>query len=512
MNIPSMIESNMNGTVPTVCILIGIFAIGMLLRIVFTPWAIPSNAPDALVYLIEARQFAEGNFEDAGNRFVWPLFLSFFFLFVKYPSHLEYATLMKIISITVSSATVFVLYALAKRLAGRKIACISAFLFAIEPNIIENSTLAIREPIFLLIGLSAIHFAISKKEMLIPIAFVLAGISWDTRINGIAIFLTVLIASFLMIKEKKSLVKVLAIGIPLFLIFSLPFTITSLEKGQIPVLAELGSLNRMVSSQVTTTATFVEDGTSNAAGNVLVREFLHLIRINYPILIPLAPIGLFLLFRNFTRENKVILVSLVVSYIVAIPIYFLSAEFRNLFFLTPFLCIISAYTLDRFSARFEFRNFILLTVFALLIAVSAVFLYDRLSTDNLLIDEQNRFADYVVNNFSGNMMGDMYGTISFHIPNARIGDSSIGEPNVFNDKIGLVVAPLPLDNTEKLLDIIEKRDVSYIIIDDKYDRRYAIFEEILVDEDGYVFLEKVFDSEQSGYQKLRVKIYKINSN
>jgi hypothetical protein len=128
------------------------------------------------------------------------------------------------------------------------------------------------------------------------------------------------------------------------------------------------------------------------------------------------------------------------------------------------------------------------------------------SVDKESLVENEQIAKYIINNFSGRVMGDLYLQISHNIPDAKIGDSAI-----YNDKFAITIQEFPIDTKDKLIDVSKKLRVDYLIIDDEVDRRYPIFDDIFKHETDYPFLEKVFDSDQAGYQKIHVKIFKIKS-
>lgn len=505
------IEEKLNSfNIKTYYILFLICTISIITKIYF---ALETHAPtpDLLVYLIEATQFSNGEFE-IGNRFVWPLFLSIFFNLFDFDTLIQYANLMKIISVTISTITIPIIFLISSKIVGRKWALVASFLYGIEPNIIENSTFAIKEPMFILLGLISIYFILHENKKLIPLAFLFAGLSLDTKIIGVSIVVILILACILRIKNNKELAKILIIGILIFMVTSFPYFITPLFDEKIPIFYQLSGIDKVVSGEIQFTATYSEDEestTENILKKSLLREFLHLLRINFPILFIFSIFGLYLLLKKINYENKVVIISIVSTYIFALPIYLLSAEFRNLFFITPFLCILSTIAIKKLYQKMKFKNIFLIMLLSTLFIISLIFLIEQFSVDNELFQEKEKMGKYIIENFTGNFMGSMYGDLSLKIENPNLGNTNLNEPHIFNEKIGLVVAPLPIDSKEKLVDLIKIRKIDYLIIDNNYDVRYRIFEDIIKNETEFPFLKKILDSNDIGYNKLKIKIFKI---
>jgi len=131
--------------------------------------------------------------------------------------------------------------------------------------------------------------------------------------------------------------------------------------------------------------------------------------------------------------------------------------------------------------------------------------------DEELEYEKNQFGKFIVTNFSGKIMGDLYNNISFNVSNAKVGKQE-NDDNISNENFGIVVSEYPLDSEIKLKEYSTNRKIDYLVIDDNYDKRYPIFEEIFTNEDNFPYLEKQFDSQTSGYSKLKVKIFKVDKN
>ena len=107
-------------------------------------------------------------------------------------------------------------------------------------------------------------------------------------------------------------------------------------------------------------------------------------------------------------------------------------------------------------------------------------------------------------------MGDLYNYIQHNISDARYG-SGIGG-HVRNDYIGVVGFGPPTNSLDDLIDYVKNKKITHIVIDDNYDARSPELFEIYTNENNFPFLNKVFDSKDEGYVKLKVKVFEIDHN
>jgi len=498
----------------TILPILAVVLLGLILRIYFTPWHLSSSAPDALVYLIEGLAYTRGDFSYFSSRFLWPAFLSVFVVFFKFDDYLGYMTVIRAVSISVSVATIPILYLISKQFVEKKYAIAAAAFFAIEANIVENSTFAITEPMFILLGLVSFYFIVQKNEKYMPLAFVFAGLSFDTRLNGVVLFLLLVLTCAMKIRPKMRLTKILLAGTGIFLATSFPHLYVPLSQGEIPFLFHFTSVGTVVSHGETFTATYIPSETQTTFSilkTAFTREFLHVFRISVPYLAILAPIGFIVALKDLDFQKKIMFATIIISLIIALPQYTISAEYRNLFFITPFFSILSAIGIQKLWSNIEMKNIFLILLIAGLLLVSFSFLRDRYESHIQQDIERELVGKYVVNNFVGRIMGNEYNQISHNIAGAKIGTSD-GRGNVFNDKLSIVVPMKPVDTAEKLIQTVKTLKVDYLVVDNEYDRRYAIFQDVFYNEKNYPYLKKVFDSDDSEYKKIRVKIFEIVGN
>jgi 4-amino-4-deoxy-L-arabinose transferase-like glycosyltransferase len=492
----------------TIFSLLVIVFLGLIIRVYFTPWHLPTDSSDSFIFMIEGLAYSKADFSVFNYRFLWPVFLSVFFGIFRFDDYFGYMTLVRILSITVSLATIPIVYLVSKEFVKEKYALIAAVLFTIESNLVENSIFGQTEPLFILFGLTSFYFILQKNHRYQLLAFVFAGLAFDTRLNGIVLFLLLIFALLLKIKQRENSTKNLILGIILFLLISVPAHIVY------PALQgeEIFPFLRAITITILESQTYYsisESSSDISSGEIIFNgiknEFLHIFRISIPYLIVLFPIGVIISLKNIDFKKKMLFSVTIISLIVAIPQYTISNEFRNLFFLIPFFCIFSAIGIQKLTEKIEIKNLFLILLVAGLILLSANFLRERYDIDEEYFLEKDIFGKYVANNFEGNITGNLRLEIIRNMPDLKI------TSNHFNDKLAVFHSGVTMDSISQLMKYSKENKIDFLVIEEqKFQKHYPIFNEILIGKNQYAYLEEVFDSNSLDYKKLQVKIFKIN--
>jgi len=518
----------------TILPLLGLGIIALLIRIFFTPWQLPSEAADTYTYMILGLSYSRGDFSNFNVDYItWPMFLGLFFSFFKFEDIFSYLTVMRVISILVSVFTIPVIYLLSKQFIEKKYAILSTVFFAFHPALIQNSILGLTETIFIPIGLLSVYFIIQKNDRWLPIAFAFAGLSFDTRVNGIVLLFVLLLACSIKIRPKIKLLQMLGIGIGIFMIFSVPYIINSINSGDIPfvnrvsLVEENSSYGKVISHLYDPSQTlfgtqkenieFLFSSKSEVLENpsqsdlvkvAIFKELLHFVWISIPHLAIFVPFGIIIALQNFDYKNKILFSTIIISLIVAMPQYLISAVFRNLFFIIPLFCILSSIGIQKIIENINFKNIFLVSFILGLVLISYSFLRESTDFDNELLQEKEVFGKYVSNNFKGVFMGDGYASISRNLIDISQNSLSLNT----NENILLISPGYSYSSLESLMEYVKQNNVSYLVVDDEYDNHFPIFQDIFYNEKKYPDLEKIFDSNNEGYHKYHVKIFKINYN
>jgi len=492
----------------------------VIFRIIITPWNLPSVAPDVVVFFTEAFNFSHNNYDFFNSRFLWPLVLSLFFRVFEFETYTEYVNLIRLISIGLSVSTIPIVYFIAKQFVEKKYSILASLFFAFSIHIIENSTWGITEPLFLLLSLGSIYCMLRYNSKYTMLSFIFAALAFDTRLNGIVILIIILLGYSMKIRSKKKLLFIFLIGISIFTIISIPHYYDA-DSEAIPIMNRFSSTvntneNNLSPHLLQTAKIFLNDEQLNPNSDkfhkitllenyffAIIKESYHFIIINVQFLIFLLPIGLFFIFKNRIWKEYLLILGIIISIIIAIPQYTLSAEIRNLLLILPLSSIIGIIGLEKILTNVKRKNVILTIIIFSLIISSIVILYPK--TDNELITEKEMFGKYVSENYSGKITGDLL----YHVENNLFDLNSI--PLKYKEGKG-IKTDFPfftLFNESQFTNYLKNNKISYVIIDNQIDNRYPIFEEIFDNDEKYPYLIKSFDSNQE-YEKLKVKIFKVN--
>jgi len=492
----------------TIFSLVGVIFLGLAIRLYFTPWDLPTNSSDSFILMIEGISFSEGDFTYLSHRSLWPLFLSGFFSIFRFEDYFGYMTLVRIISISVSLATIPIIYLISKEFVKEKYALLATVLFTLESNLVENSIFGQTEPLFILLGLISFYFILQKNQRYQLLAFVFAGLAFDTRINGIVLILLLIFALTLKIKNHENSIKNLALGIILFFLVIGPIHIIYPILQDEPIFPFLKTVAVTILEEEKHYSTYEsseDTSSSKIIFNAIKNEFSHIIRINIPYLIIFFPIGIIVSLRNIDFKEKMLFSVIIISLAVAIPQYTVSNEFRNLFFLTPFFCIFSIIGIQKLTQKTEMKNIFLLLLIGGLVLLSANFLRERYDIDKEYFLEKDNFGKYVVNNYEGNISGNMRLEIIRNMPDLRLSSSH------FNDKLAYFDPGITIDSIPQLMKYSRENRIDYLVVEEYIvQKHFPIFNKILINNNQYAYLEEVFDSNDLDYKKFKAKIFKIN--
>ena len=482
------------------------------------------------------RAFAHlsGNFDVSANRnFGWSLFQSPFLLLVNSDNFLDYSQIVRSLSIGVSTASIFVMYILARKFFDEKYSLVAASLFAFSPQLNQIAGLGQTEPLFVLCLMCSLFFILRKNnDNLIFISFALAGLAYSVRPMGMIMLVIISIIYFVNFRKNRKYSKFI-LCILLFLLTVFPISLIRYDQYEDPLF--YGDVSRgFITSSTMLYAENIEAVTAtefiqNNGFGVFLKEFVlsgifnsfkGIASVSLPYLIILIPIGLILSIKlkpeikNFILANWVLIilyfVSLtVVSSILLSPRFFLP--------LIPFLIIISILPIQKIcNLNLKIKNFQTLSFVSILFVVlasSMVYTYIVYPPlDATLELEKIEFARYLHHNLDGKFYGQSWSTHYFsyvHVTDNNLFKTYYLDENhlIKNDsspKLYLHGSSI----TEIILDG-EELDLSYLVIDDK-NTPLNLLDQIYLEEDAYPYLTKVFDSNDVGYEKLKVKIFKID--
>ena len=497
-----------------IIVLLLICGISLLIRFYFTRFEYLFESQDAFIYLLQAISISDGEHWASPSfpvTYAWQATLAFFFEIGKYDSYLELMNTQRIVAIGFSIASIPIIYLIGRRFLEKKYSLLAASFFAFDPNLIENSIFGITESLFIFLGLISLYCFLQEKLKFILIGALFAGFSFDVRFSGAIFFVMGIIISLSKSATTNQKIKSVSIIIIFFIISASPVFIQSMINEGNPLFFIQQITQGVISNPAPSlSATALEGGFSEKVKIGFTEEFKHIFRIAIPYLVLFVPFGLISLFSKSSFDKKIIFVTIIVTLTIAIPQYWLSLEYRNIFFILPMFSLISAIGLQRILNNKNEKNLFLILIVAGIILLSYNMLRERNDIDFMLLDEKERFGVFVVNSVEGSIMGDLYTNIAHNLPNAKL--SPIGGGHLGNENIILHGFGPPQISMTDTIHWAEKNKVTHIVIDDQFDERSPDLMDAYYNEEKYAYLEKVFDSTEKDFKKLRVKIFEINYN
>ena len=117
-------------------VILGIISLtSILVKLYSVDFALPIYS-DGFDTTMRAFAHLGGNFDVSSNRnFGWSLFQSPFLLLVNSNNFLDYSLVIRLLSIGVSTASIFVMYLLTRKFFNEKYSLIAATLFAFSPQL-----------------------------------------------------------------------------------------------------------------------------------------------------------------------------------------------------------------------------------------------------------------------------------------------------------------------------------------------------------------------------------------
>ena len=522
-------------------ILIVIISLGLKLYLV--DFSLPVNS-DNLAYVLNGIAHSNGDFDHSPARSIgWSLFLSPFFSLMNSNDFLDYSNVAKIISIGVSTATIFLIYKVGRKFFDERYSLVVACLFAYLPYLNYNSVMALSEPLFIFSILMSFYFLLNDKSKFIILALAFAGFSYWIRLNGIIFLLVISLTYILTFKKSRIFLKNYGIGLVVFLIIISPMLLQKYEQFGDPFYSayqgtmfsknyeELVS-NISLNTEATASSYIENNGILDFIYTFFIIGFFNsmiaLSKLSFPYIVILIPFGILFSFRAFdqksqyTRANWIFILSSIflMSFILSVV-----PEKRFLLFLMPFLVLFSVipiqrvteYGLSTFSLSRKQKNVFLVIVIIIVIILSGLFTLRYEKLDPVLENEKMDFAKYALENFHGNTLRDFGGGTDY------IGSVILLDHNNFQDfkispwtdgtersKIAYQEIGVLAGNIEDLILKGKPLNLNYLISNQHDTFYYPFVDQVYHNEEQYPYLIKIFDSDEYGYEKLKIKVFEVD--
>jgi len=443
----------------------------------------------------------------------WPIFLSSIFSIFNFSTYLDYTILQRVSTILISIITIIPLYYLCKKFFQPSYSLVGAALFAFEPHLIQNSLLGLTEPLYIILVITSLSLFLSENKKLTYVSFGIIALSTLVRAEGIIIFGILSILLFIFNKRDKKIIGKVLLAISIFVIIFGSMTIIKADANE-DGLESTAALNigRWAENTVTNQNNQVFDKIGNGVETLVKRLAQSMI----PYFALFVPFGIILVIKDQNKNKFLILILLCIYLIALMRMFSIVTDGRLLLVLYPLFVILSVYTIQHLTQKFEFKKIFLILIIGGCIILSTYFLYSNNNSEYQ--KEAYIFANYMVNNVevSNNFYpesGLVYGAwasseLKFPIISS---DAKYSGPELLDyiKDSNFVYLTQSANSVEDYIELARNQNLSHLVIDNN-EKRMLYFKDIFYNEERYPYLIKEFDSIKEGYSHYNVKIFKID--
>jgi len=491
--------------------LIGIIA--LIIRLIYAPFDLPIIL-DGLGYFFYANDLNLLGYFPYGPSFPnngWPTFLSIFFRIFPSENVLDYMAIQRTVSIILSTITVLPVYLLCRRFIGKFYSLIGASLFVLEPRIIINSILGITEASYLLLGITALFFFLSKNIKIVYLSFGIAALFALVRYEGLLIIIPFSIMFFVRFRERKFIPKYfLAIGI--FILVLLPMTIIRIDTtGQDGFLSHI-SAGVVAHSNISQYA--INENNNSYYLDTTIITIVSLIKFTGWIIIPtfivFIILALFVIVKQKQYQNidhKKLTIILYSLFMIIPALYAFSREYdetRYLYFLFPVFSLLSFYGVQLIEKRIQKRSLLFMIIIVGVVASSVIYLENK-GLDISAAEEQFQLAKIIseksngINQYSGIEYIKIIHVLNNDFP--ILENEIIEKPKIIYEK-----------NSTSLKEFIaegRKEQLTHIIVEKESSNQPEFISELFINYENIPYLNVELDSKELGFKK-ELKLLRIN--
>jgi len=529
-------------------IIIGTISLGLKLYTVdFT--VLPNE--DTFEYVLIAFAHNNGDFtEHPRKTFGWTIFVSPFFQLIDSNNFLDYVNITRGLGLAISIVTIVPMYILSRKFFDDKYSLCATGLFAFEPHLNYLAWQGLTEQLYILAIILSMYFILNRNSNYSYLSFLTIGLLWWVKWQGAIMLLIVSIIFFKIFKKTPKLFVKYSICLSITLIIVSPMLLDRYEQFGDPFyfsqsehlfLGDYASILAYNMKDVEYSAfDYIDDnGFGKFIGNfVLVGIYnllLTLFKMSLPYLIVFLPFGIIFSLRAFDQEKKYIQSNWIVILGTLIPfiVYFaILPEKRLIYHVYPFLIILAIiplqrfveYGLSTFSYNEKQKKIVLVSIMAVVLILSGFYTLRYDLPDPELNDEKILFAETIDGKFEGRILdaGDTLQGLNYVHATNPLGvfknykihnNISMDFMEEFNsENRNLKPIQLYAKSLEDFIEVSYEYELNYISINKNGVSNvfYPYLDEIYESEEEFSYLTKVFDTEQDGFEKLKVKVFEIN--
>lgn len=510
-------------------IIIGLISLSFKLYLV--DFSLPETG-DSWIYILRGIANSQGNYAETVDKTQgWHLFLSIFFMLVNSDNYVDYVTIARIVSISLSAITIIPMYILARKFFSQKYSLVAASLFAFQPQLNYNSILGFSETLFILVFVCALNFLLNKSlDKNVFLSFFFLGILFWSRFQGILLVPALIIVYFIHYRNSKKLLTHFVICTVVFLIVISPILSVRYSQYGNPLYFENIDVKAISNSSDTNFYDVLSVGFSTMMYAWGVSSL--------PYLIFLFPLGLALSFTTNNEKKNMISMLIMLSAVLfsLLPVYYSMNEGRMLFHLYPIMIIFATYAIQKINQIETHLTFIgkknlpLICIMTLVVASSILVThgidgYGYGRPDPIKVNEIREYNRFLLNTLDGKLLWskgvdpDWIRVTLLEESNGKFKNYKITTDHSFRyfdditplNPTGLYVLSwdeLIGNSIEEYILNGENIGLRYISVGEDNDEKF--FDELYHNEKKFGYLTKIFDSMEKGFQKYKVKTFEIN--
>ena len=505
---------------------------------------------DTFGYVLRGMAHNNGDFTEHQRKTLgWSIFISPFFNMTDSNNFLDYVNITRGLGLAISIITIVPMYGLSRKFFDAKYSLCAVGLFAFEPHLNHISGLGYTEPLYILATILSLYFLLNKNSKYSYLSFLTIGLLWWVRRNGIVMLLIASIIFFTNFKKTPKLFLKYFACLAICLIVVSPMLIERNEQYGSPLF--FSQNENMFTGEYTTILAdnmmgveysafdYIDD---NGFGKFIEKFvflgiynlFFTLFKMSLPYLIFFLPFGIIFSLRAFDQEKKYIRSNwiLILISLGAFVFYFaIMPEKRLIYHVYPFLIILATISLQRlveyglstFSFNEKHKKICMVGIMCTVIILSGFYTLRYETPDPILSNEEILFAETLESKFNGKILDSGYtlkGLLYAHVtdPDSVFKNYKIshnpGSYYMFefnSENVNLMPTTLYAKSLEDFIEVSYEYELNYISINKKDVMIfYPYLGEIYENEDKFPYLTKVFDTENEGFEKLKVKVFEID--
>ena len=528
--------------------ILSILVIVMIVSLGFKLYLIDfSSLPveDTYGYVIRAIAHTNGDFSENERKTLgWSIFLSPFMLLLDSNEPLDYINAARILSIIVSTITIYPMYLLARKFFNEKFSIAASCLFAFQPHLNYNSVQGISEPLFILLSILSFYFILHQDNRVKYAAFLTAGLMFWVRFNGIIVLIIISILYFYNSNYSKKQISKFLLALFIFILVISPTLIqrydqfgdplyfsqsnTIFLENYVSVVAENTNMKNYSASD------YIDDnGILSFFDKFVLNGIFNIIQSIYKILFPymlvLFPIGVFFSIRAFDQSKKFLKsnwIWIFASLGIFLIYFSIVPEKRLLYFLIPNLILFSVIPIERlikygfstFSFSKNQKNISFIIIISIILILSIVYTSHYELTDKQTENEKLQFSEIINKKLDGKILDAGYTLqslmyITLNESSTNFKEFGISE-DVNNWWVGtkkLNVINLYATDFENFILVSRENNLNYVSINKNGVNMewYPYLKDVYDNENNFPELKKIFDSQDNGFENFHVKIFEI---